>query len=310
MDQSNEYADNPKAPETQAERIAAVSALIEGQDDTQPEKAADQEPGQALETENVRGDDGGSGEVDQPEPDGPGGVEDDPEADADRPAAEHGDDVTLSRLAEHLEMEPADLYELQVPIGDNVTATLGQLKDEFKEYGPAKEYHEALRRDRGDFEKQVLQTRSELNAVLQVIPEQMRAQIIQAAKERQTGWAQEQESKVLEAVPDWADADVKAKDRAMIVEDGAEYGFSEQEITYTQDARTLRWMRDFARMKRELQAMRTASKAQPGKANPPGKAAPSQISKGKLSQLLNKGRKEPTLQGKASVVSQLIRNQS
>jgi len=308
MDMTNELPNAPAMPETNAQRIAAISELIQGQANEVQQDATDgADDGDKVSDNDVPTGTAEPETLDTEQHNPEAGVDDDtaPSAPGDT-----DDVVTLADLAKHLELEPSDVYEMQIPIGEGVTATLGQLKDEFKEYGPAKEYKQALEQDRGEFEKQVLQTRAELNAIVSAIPNEMRESIITAGREHQAQWAKQQETAVLEAIPDWQDADKRAKDRALIIEYGAEYGFSEPEMTYTQDARTLRMLRDFATMRRELQEMRAAAKAKPGKASPAGRSA-NQIKSGrKLSQLLKQGKSNPTIQGKAQVVSQLIRNQS
>jgi hypothetical protein len=308
MATTNELPNSPPKPESTAERIAAISELIQGQQDEVQGDAPEGADGGSAVQESVDAESTAEATVlDQQESNAPEGVEDDAQGAA---PGDSQDVVTLADLAKHLELEPSDVYELEIPIGDGVTTTLGQLKDEFKEYGPAKEYQKTLEHDRSEFEKQVLQTRAELNAIVSAIPDEMRETVISAGREHQAQWAKEQEKAVLEAIPDWQDADNRAKDRALIIEYGAEYGFSEPEMTYTQDARTLRMLRDFANMRRELQEMRAAAKAKPGKASPAGRSA-NQIKSGrKLAQLLKKGKSNPTIQGKAQVVSQLIRNQS
>lgn len=310
MDITSEHAGDAPAPKTHDEKIQAITGLINDANDIDTTPTANETDGQKVSGDDVRADNSQAGAVDADDDNAPSGVDDDPKDAEEGSTAGDGDTVTLSRLAEHLGIEPSDVYELEIPIADGKTVNLGQLKDEFKEYGPAKEYQRKLTEERETFERAQLQTRAELNAIMANIPPQMREGIIRSAREQQAQWSKEQETAVLEAIPDWQDADNRAKDRAMLVEDGAEYGFSEQEITFTQDARTLRMLRDFSRMKRELSEMRAAAKAQPGKANAPGKASPTTQSKRKLAAALQKAKADPTMQGKASVVSQLIRNQS
>lgn len=309
MDISTEQPGAQPTPETHSQKVTAITEMINAQNDVKPAKETDHSDRPAADITDVRGDNDGTGAVDSGADNAPESVENAAETDAKGLVEGDGESVTLSNLAEHLGLEPADVYELEIPIADGETTTLGQLKDEFKEYGPAKKYQAKLVEEREAFERSQLQTRSELNAIIQAIPEQMRAQVINAGRAHQQQWSKDQETAVLEAIPEWQDADNRAKDRAMLVEDGAEYGFSEQEITYTQDARTLRMLRDFSRMRRELQGMKAAAKAQPGRASPPGKAVPTTQSKRKLKAALSRAKADPTIQGKAATVSALIRNQ-
>ena len=301
------------APIDNADRIATVTALIRGDDDEdQGSKGQDQEPGSSTQDDTDRGDDTGTRQDDISAHDGVSGVPDD-EADATEASDTGGDSdespTTLESLANHLEVEQSDVYELEVPIGDGVSVSIGQLKDEYKQYGPIREAEEHIKERDDKHEKALLKTRIELNAILQTIPPEIREAAARNGQQYQMQYEKDQARLVSETIPEWADADKRAKDREMLIEDGAEYGFSESEITYTQDARTLRWMRDFSRMKRELGEMRAGSKRVTGKPSPPGKANKTNTGKRRLAAALKRAKADPTIQGKASAVSELIRNQ-
>ena len=308
MDTSSEYQEAPSAPQTESERIAEISRLINDTNDADRGQEGNPGAGESAQAADDEPSGSGPGPVGEPESDGAGDVHDDPETDQAAAAEDADGPVTLKRLAEHLDIEDAELYELEVPITGDEAVSLGELKDNWKQYGPAQEYQKQLHDERQNFEKQVLQTRAELNEIMNLIPETVRGDIIAKARNRQQHFVKEQETAVLEAIPEWQDADQRAKDRANLVEDGAEYGFSEQEITYTQDARTLRMLRDFSVMKRELASLKAAAKKQPGKASRPGKAA-STSKRTRLSQLVQKGKQASTMQTKQAVVSELLRNQ-
>lgn len=284
-----------------------IGELIRGQYETDETENTDS--GSETSVSAVREDDSGSGEVDLPGADAVEGVEDAAEEPEANDTEGTGELVTLASLAKHLELEPADLYEVEVPIGEGMTVTLGQLKDDYKEHGPVKEAQVAFKEKTDTWEKQVLQTRSELNSIMSVIPAEMQQQVIQQAKAHQSRWASEQEKMVLEAIPDWADDSKRSGDRLAMVEDAGEFGYSEHDIAHTQDARALRLLKEFSSMKRELQGMKAAAKAKPGKASAPGKATRSNSNQRRLQQLVNKGRQSADPRDKVAVASQLIRQQ-
>lgn len=295
-------ATNHIKPSFEDRRSIVKGILDEAAGDT----GKSEEPGESAPAPADGGNDSGTSEVDLGEPDAPESLPDDPE----EPAAAVADEpITVAKLAESLGVDPADVYELEVPIDKGVTVSLGELKDAFKQYGPVKEAIARNKEDRSDFERQVLKTRTELSAIVAAIPPELRERVVQEARSRNSTWEKEQERLALETMPELGKADERAKFREMLIEDGAEYGFSEQEITYTQDARTLRMLRDFATMKRELQAMKSAAKRQPGRANPPGKAAASNPSKQRLRDaIVQRGRADPTSSGKAAAIAALLRS--
>lgn len=291
----------PATPETHAEKVSFVSDLIQGQSDTpEPTENEGGTGGEGAQAAPGSEDAGRAGPVDAAEYESTEGVE----ADSEGETGADTEPYSLSELANHLKVEQADLYDLQIPLGDGKATTLGEMKDNFKEFGPVKEMRDQVEQQRNDYEKQLLQTRTEINEIMQLIPAQIRGQLIEQARGRHKAWTQDQETLVLEAIPDWADPDKRAIDRAAIVESGAEYGFSEQEITYTQDARTLRMLRDFSNMRRELAEMKAAAKRQPGNISAPGKPAP-KARKTNLRNLIGKA-KQGTDQDKVRAVSALI----
>ena len=131
--------------------------------------------------------------------------------------------------------------------------------------------------------------------------------MVSESKARHSSWEREQKEQVLEAIPDWQDADSRAKDREAIVSLGEQYGFSEPEMTHTQDARTLRMLRDFAHLRRELEEAKAATKKQPGRPNAPGKSQPTISRSRKLAAALGRAKTDPTPQNRAAAVSQLLK---
>lgn len=293
--------------------IQQISELIRGQDaNEKPGETDSQSDGKAIQANNDGGDDARTGAVDQPESNGPESIQDDSEIDAqatDEGGSAEDIPVTLSTLAEHLGIESADLYEVEIPVGNGESVSLSELKDNFKEYGPANEYSAKIKEREETLEKQLLQTRSELSRLMSFVPENVRNSMIEAARDSQQAWEKDQHNAVLEAVPEWKDSDARASDRDAIVGMLSEYGFSAQEVGYTQDARTLRFMRDAMRDRKRLAELETAAKKQPGRASAPGKSGRQTSSKKRLAALLQRGKQAHSMQAKSAVVSELIRNQ-
>lgn len=297
--------------------VREIAALITAQDEDFDEyKDAAPEAGQSHDQEGrpveAGADDGGErlSDVfnDLFNSDAPDGVETDSEEAA--PAAdEEPGPVTVKELAQKLDLDPADLYnELEIPLGDDESITLGEYKDRVKELRNLDGERGQVTELRNEYEKSLLQTRTELSAILQVIPPEMRDQVLEVAKERSSTYTQEQSQAVLESIPAWKDADKLAEDRAGLVNMGAEYGFSEQEITYTQDARTLRMLHDYLRLRERVNNMEAATKRETGKPGRPGKN-PRQSGARKLAQAIRGAKHSTDNRVKESVISELIRKQ-
>lgn len=266
--------------------------------------------GQDAQGGNDRRDDTATGGVDQQDGDATGSVADD-DASAEGGAAGSGGDgdvekgITVADLAKHLEVEAADLYSLEIPVGDGVTVSLGEMKDQFKQYGPVVEAREKLKADTDNYEKALLATRAELNAIMEIVSPWQREQMLGRARAHQAQWEQEQERTLLEAVPEWKDEKKRNEDRQALIQYAAEYGFTEAEITHTQDARTLRMLRDFTQMKRDLASIRQSVKGERTKPGPAGKQSRSMGSR-KLADAIKRAKASPYASDKAAAISQIL----
>ena len=304
-------------PQSNDDTVAQIAALIGGQGDE------DGQPAPTVVDDSQEHDpDSGPGEettadVGTDSPDSlhdlfglkpPEGVAEDTPADADSDP-EPDTAVTVKELAEKVGVEAKDLYdELVIPLGDDETTTLGEWKDRVKSLKSLDEERADITQIRNDYEKSLLQTRTELSALMQLLPEENRAELVKAAQERAGNYETEQQQAVLEAIPAWKDQDQLAKDRAGLVDMGSEYGFSEHEITYTQDSRTLRMLHDFLRLRERINSIETATKrksAGPNKAGKPVKA----VKGSKLAQAIRAAKASPDNRVKEAVVSQLISGQ-
>ena len=279
--------------------ILATAATPDA-DGSADEGPTDGDDAQAL---HHGGDDSRPGELDEPQPDEFASLEED--------APQHEDDdaaVTLKDLSEKLGLESADMYDLEVPMGKGEAATLGELKDAYKEYGPVKEAKEQIQAQRAEYERSIMQTRAELNGILAVIPPELRQAALDSGRQYNTQWEKTQREQVLEAIPEWKQADALQKDRDAIVAIGADYGFSEPEMQYTNDARTLRMLRDFSRMKSELEAAKSAAKVKRQAPGAPGKQNTRRLTKRRLENALSSAKSSSDPREKQKAISYLIGN--
>jgi hypothetical protein len=226
--------------------------------------------------------------------------------------AEAGDDqepdqrITPSDLAAKLGLEAKDLYdELQIPLGDDKFTTLGEWKDRVKDLQDVDGARQALTEDKAEYEKGSLRDRQVLQRVVELIPPEIRDQVMAVAQEQYSGYMEQQQKVVLEAIPEWKDADKRAADRDKLVEMGQEFGFSEQEITATHDARTLRFMHEYMRLRERLSAIDVASKQKRTKPNK-ASAGTKQTKRGKLAAALGKAKQTGDSADQAAAISLLL----
>lgn len=287
------------------DKLQAVQDILASQPEADVDGSANEsEPaGQDQEVHDDGGTESRDGEVHGQEPDEPEGVEADTEADAADDAA-----VALKDVAERLNLEAADLYDVEIPLGKGEAVTLGELKDAFKEYGPVKEAQEKIASQKDEYERSIMQTRAELNGILAVIPPELRQSILESGRQYNANWETQQREQALEAMPEWKDPDQLAKDRDAIVDVGAEYGFSAAEMQYTNDARTLRMLRDFTRLKAQVAEMNAAAKTKRKAPSAPGKQNTRRLTQRRLKDALANAKSSTDFREKQKAVQYLIGN--
>lgn len=287
------------------DKLQAVQDILASQPETDADGSQDASDADRQDEEAVvdGGTDSGPGEVDQQEPDEPESLEADAEGDEG-----DFDAVALKDIAERLNLDAADLYDVDIPLGKGESVTLGELKDAFKEYGPVKEAQEKIAAQKDEYERSIMQTRAELNGILAVIPPELRQAILENGRQYNANWETNQREQALEAIPEWKDPDQLAKDRDAIVDVGAEYGFSAAEMQYTNDARTLRMLRDFTRLKAQVAEMNAAAKTKRKAPSAPGKQNTRRLTQRRLKDALANAKSSTDMREKRQAVQYLIGN--
>lgn len=302
-------------PNAEQTELARVSALLRGEvkpvagDDGSDAGSSEGESGRDAETMSY----GTDSEAIQPV----GDVADAPEVDAE--TSDLGGDVTsgvsdsaitVKDIAEKLGVDPADLYDgLEIPLGDGERVTLGEWKDRVKALQAVDVERDQVETQRQQYERDVARTRAELNQIVQMIPEQAREQLLARARQNQAQYEKEQWEAVVTAIPKWKESPESfAADRASIVKIGAEYGFSEPEITYTQDARAVRLLHDFLRLRERIEKQNVSAKQTAAQINRSAKGKTRSSSR-RLAEAIRGAKESKDLRSKEAVVAELIRSQ-
>ena len=287
--------------------VEQISALLGGQEPDAP--APDDTP----ETEHqddgvVGGEQSGAEQNVQGESDAH--MAQDTEEEQDTDDSGNAEPVTVAGLAEQLGIDAKDLYdELVIPLPDSAgggSITLGEFKDripELRDLDTARAEHQEATRE---YEKGQLRDRALLNQMLAMMGDQAKPLYEKAAQDLES-WQAQQRDLLIDAIPGWQDPDTLARDRDAILKVGAEYGFSEEEMAYTQDARTVRMLKDFADMRAEKDAAKAISKRSKAKPGRPGR--PNRNGKnGALATALAKAKQSKDIGDKAEGVAAILRN--
>ena len=79
--------------------------------------------------------------------------------------------VTLKELAENLEIDAKDLYEVEIALGHDETATLGTLKDAYKEYKTLKAGVEEFETAKMSYENEKLVATRQIDSIIGAVVE-------------------------------------------------------------------------------------------------------------------------------------------
>lgn len=230
------------------QEVSAAAALIDqARVPDEPEKKKPAPVEELAETQEPAGQDAGA-VTDESQPGG------DAERVTDQvdPETASGDadaevkPVTLKELAENLEIDAADLYDVEIAIGKDESVTLGALKDSFKEFKSLKANEEQNAQRRLTEENEHLAAKRQIDNIIEVAfktgvlsPElQETLQTYNAEK------VTKERRYALAAIPEWSDEVQRTADFDSMVEHMKEYGFSEGEIRGEIDHRKLKFMRD------------------------------------------------------------------
>jgi hypothetical protein len=221
-----------------------------------------------------------------------------------------GDDdstaVTLAELAKFADLETRDLYGVEITVGKDETATLGELKDGYKEL-------QKMRGDVAEFEDRKTNSQNEVMIAKRQIEQlvelgaatnSLHPQVLDKLQEIHADTVSRERRAVLGVMPEWSDEVTRAKDFGQMSDLLSKYGFSRQEVEGVLDHRLLKFARDMARRENQI---KTANKGKPGQipANT-GRGKTRTSKQSKLRDRINAAKKSSNRSEKLSVITELI----
>lgn len=170
-------------------------------------------------------------------------------ADASPEAVEIPD---LKTAAERLQVDPAKLYDLKVPLSDGTETTLGALKDAYKPVAELTKAREAFSEEQVKWRTDQETATRELSSLLSLLdPKVLSPQFLQEAARQTERARQQMADKLLELIPDWKDPVTKAAEWQDLKATAREYGFTDADVALAQqgfaDPRFLKMARDLAK---------------------------------------------------------------
>lgn len=225
----------PRQPISARQNLETISRIINGEDE-QPD-----------------GDELPEGEDGAPLP----GERDDQEDGEGKPRPKL---KSLDQLAKVLKLDPADLYEIEVPLragSEKKAMKLGELKDYFDSQDDHRLQRLEWDEERGRQEAALARDRAELSDILKLVPQdKLDSKILEGIRRRQDNLVLTERRRTLERIPSWRDEESRARDLEAIAEHLRDYGFPASVLATITDHRMLAYMRDnVLRMRRINEAL-------------------------------------------------------
>lgn len=169
--------------------------------------------------------------------------------------------------AEKLGLKPEELYALTVAFDDGKTMTVGELKDLGKEATDFESASLELEGERQEQEAKFTRMHGELRELIAALPKSVRTEkTFTDAAEKYEARLAEARAAADSAIEAWSDPDVKKAEQAEIGTFLKDYGFEEDYLDKVLDPRSLRLIRDAARLSKRVQAaMAKLKKGKPDK---------------------------------------------
>lgn len=193
---------------------------------------------------------------------------------------------TVKGLAERLQVDAKTLYQnLKIDLGDGKTVTLGELKDQGKDFA---RLTAKATQDRLKSETELLQKSMALEEALAKLGRPLNQADYQAVQQKQQLHAQAQTALLAEIVPEFADAVERDKGFKLIGETLKDYAFSDAQIPYITDARLRKMAYDLGKLRQQLDAVASAEvkkptiKQAPRGSTPPAKSIKQNVRNGRL----------------------------
>ena len=168
-----------------------------------------------------------------------------------------GKPTDLTGLANALKMDPAELYKITVPSSREGAEpyTLGKLKDLAAEHDDFTVRSLALEEQYRERQAEVVRAEQELQAIMATLPpDAIKPEARVKLQEKRNAVLSVERQRVLTAIPEWRDADVRTSEMEQIIEHLKDYGFPETYLTSVFDHRTLRYVRDNWRREKQIRA--------------------------------------------------------
>lgn len=165
--------------------------------------------------------------------------------------------IDADKLADALGVERKDLYNLKVGIGNGESATLGELKDAFKQTKQIQLERDEWDTHREDAHAELIEAQRHIVETLALIPpEKIPPALRQLQANQRASYIQKERTLLYNAMPEWRDPAARMRDQEAIGVLVGRYGISSAELGATVDHRHWRILKDFQVLKSAAESAR------------------------------------------------------
>ena len=185
---------------------------------------------------------------------------DDPGTGADDAGGPSGNEpVTLKELAESMELETRELYDVEISVGKDETITLGALKDSFKEFKTLKAGQAKFEERKTSSENEIMVAKRQIEQLVQIGAQtgSINPQVLQQLEVIHGENVARERKAVLQAIPEWSDSVTREADFARIYPYAAQFGFSKLEVDNQLDHRVHMMLNQSAKREESIRKART-----------------------------------------------------
>lgn len=187
-----------------------------------------------------------------------------------------GKPKALKDLAERLELQPEDLYAIEIPLGgDGKTVKLSELKDTFAKQDDLTVRELALAEKAAKQEAEWTRSQTEFAELMsQLDPKAITPQVKEKVRQKVDASVKRERELILQTIPEWQNATVREAELGAMVEYLKDFGLPESFLTTTMHHKLFRMVRD-ATLRKQRHEKALSSVVQVKKPSTTGKSGAS-----------------------------------
>ncbi len=155
---------------------------------------------------------------------------------------------TLSEIAETLEVDTKYLYDVEIPLGNDRSVALAELKDGYKKFETYQANESLFVERKAQAENENMVAKRQIEQLIRLAPPgAITGELLSKLDEIHNANVSRERSAIIKAIPEWRDSNQRQIDFSEIAEVMAEYGFSSSEIEGAMDARLVKFCYDMTK---------------------------------------------------------------